>query len=100
MFIDADKAQIDAARETGAPVIEIHTGHYADAKNQHEARQLLQQITESASYAHNIGLQVNAGHGLNRQNIRPIASLPEIRELNIGHAIIADAVFMGIETGN
>ncbi len=97
LFIDADKKQIDAAKATGAPVIEIHTGHYADAKSTKQREQIFNQISESVDYAHNIGLQVNAGHGLNRQNIKPIAALTTIRELNIGHAIIADAVFMGLE---
>lgn len=97
LFIDADKQQIDAAKATGAPVIEIHTGHYADAPAGNEQTQLLSQITDAVNYAHNIGLQVNAGHGLNRQNIKPIAAIRQVRELNIGHAIIADAVFMGIE---
>jgi len=97
LFIDADKTQIDAAKRTGAPVIEIHTGHYADTQDRLSHKKLLQQISEACSYAHKIGLQVNAGHGLTRQNIKPIAALTEIRELNIGHAMIADAVFMGLE---
>lgn len=97
LFIDADKLQIDAAMATGAPVIEIHTGHYADAVSQEECGQLFNQISDTVDYAHEIGLRVNAGHGLNRQNIKPIAALEHIRELNIGHAIIADAVFMGLE---
>lgn len=97
LFIDADKKQIDAAKTTGTPVIEIHTGHYADAQNTKQREQLFNQISESVNYAHSIGLQVNAGHGLNRQNIKPIAALTPICELNIGHAIIADAVFMGLE---
>lgn len=96
LFIDADKKQIDAARLTGAPVIEIHTGHYADAVNREERKQLFNQVADAVSYAHDIGLQVNAGHGLNRQNIKPVAALTQIRELNIGHAIIADAIFMGL----
>jgi pyridoxine 5-phosphate synthase len=97
LFIDADIQQIDAARRTGAPVIEIHTGHYADAEDLVEQHQLLNDITLACDHADNIGLQVNAGHGLNRQNIHDIASLPMVRELNIGHAIIADSVFMGLE---
>ena len=97
LFIDADIQQIDAARRTGAPVIEIHTGHYADAEDLAEQQQLLNEITLACEHADNIGLQVNAGHGLNRQNIHDIASLPMVRELNIGHAIIADSVFMGLE---
>ena len=97
LFIDADKKQIDAAKEVGAPVIEIHTGHYADAVSQNEREQLFEKIKEAVFYANEIGLHVNAGHGLNLQNIKPIAGLEPVRELNIGHAIIADAVFMGLE---
>ena len=97
LFIDADKRQIDAAREAGAPVIEIHTGHYADAQTREQRQQLFEQIKEAVAYANEIGLQVNAGHGLNLQNIKAIAGLDALCELNIGHAIIADAVFMGLE---
>jgi pyridoxine 5-phosphate synthase len=97
LFIDAENKQIDAAKAVGAPVIEIHTGHYADASSDDESKQLLQKITEAVNYGQSIGLQVNAGHGLNRQNIKSIAALAPIRELNIGHAIIADALFMGLE---
>ena len=97
LFIDADVQQIDAAKRTGAPVIEIHTGHYADASDQAERQRLLNEIIIACEHAEDAGLQVNAGHGLNRQNIHDIASLPQLRELNIGHAIIADSVFMGLE---
>ena len=97
LFIDADLKQIDAAKRTGAPVIEIHTGHYADAKNDAMQQQLLNEIIIACKHADGIGLQVNAGHGLNRQNIHDIARLSVVRELNIGHAIIADSVFMGLE---
>ena len=97
LFIDADMKQIDAAKQTGAPVIEIHTGHYADAENIMKKQQLLNEITLACEYADNIGLQVNAGHGLNRQNIHDVACLQMLRELNIGHALIADSVFMGME---
>ena len=97
LFIDADLKQIDAAKRTGAPVIEIHTGHYADATDKASRLQLLEEIVAACEHADNIGLQVNAGHGLNRQNIHDIACLPQLRELNIGHAIIADSVFMGLE---
>jgi pyridoxine 5-phosphate synthase len=96
LFIDADMKQIDAAKKAGAPVIEIHTGHYADAETSTRQR-LLAEITAACEHADSIGLQVNAGHGLTRQNIHAIASLPSIRELNIGHAIIADSIFMGLE---
>jgi pyridoxine 5-phosphate synthase len=97
LFIDADLQQIDAAKRTTAPVIEIHTGHYADAENHTRQQQLLNGITVACEHADNIGLQVNAGHGLNRQNLYDIACLQYVRELNIGHAIIADSIFMGIE---
>ena len=96
LFIDADLQQIDAARQTGAPVIEIHTGHYADAENIRKQQQLLNEIRLACEHADNIGLQVNAGHGLNRQNIHDIACLQMVRELNIGHALIADSIFMGL----
>ena len=98
LFIDADLQQIDAAERTGAPVIEIHTGHYADAENHTVRQQLLNDITVACEHANNMGLQVNAGHGLNRHNIHDIACLHGIKELNIGHAIVADSVFMGLES--
>lgn len=97
LFIDADLKQIDAAKRTGAPVIEIHTGHYADAENKAEQQRILSDIVVSCEHADNIGLQVNAGHGLNRQNLHDIACLQQVRELNIGHALIADSIFMGLE---
>lgn len=96
LFIDANKRQIDAAKEVGAPVIEIHTGHYADAVTTEQRERLLDEINESVLYANKIGLQVNAGHGLNLDNIEAIAAIDTIVELNIGHAIISDAVFMGL----
>ena len=97
LFIDADLNQIDAAKRTGAPVIEIHTGHYADAKTLSDQKRLFDEIMLACHHADSIGLQVNAGHGLNRQNIQDIAGLLPLRELNIGHAIIADSVFIGLE---
>jgi pyridoxine 5-phosphate synthase len=97
LFIDADLLQIDAARRCGAPVIEIHTGHYADAESLAQQQQRLNEIVVACEHADNFGLQVNAGHGLNRQNISAIAGLRSVRELNIGHAIIADSIFMGLE---
>ena len=97
LFIDADPRQIEAAQRCGAPAIEIHTGHYADAASEAEARRLLTQIHEAARVGDELGLQVNAGHGLNRQNLTPVAANPLFLEFNIGHAIIADAVFMGLE---
>ena len=95
-FIDASREQIDAVIECGAPCIEIHTGHYADAHGE-EQQQQLARLNDAIAYAHERGLQVNAGHGLNRHNVRPIAANPRVSELNIGHSIIADAVFLGLE---
>ncbi len=94
-FIDASREQIDAVVECGAPCIEIHTGHYADAKGE-EQKKILDTINDAVAYAHGKGLQVNAGHGLNRHNVLPIAANLQINELNIGHAIVADAVFLGL----
>lgn len=96
LFIDADKKQIDAAKMCGAPVIELHTGHYADFVGQAQ-QQEFERIKAMATYAHSIGLQVNAGHGLTLENTPAIAKLPEIVELNIGHSIVARAVFVGLE---
>ena len=95
-FIDASREQIDAVIECGAPCIEIHTGHYADARGDEQAR-LLESIEDAIAYAYDKGLQVNAGHGLNRHNVAPIAANPRVTELNIGHAIIAESIFLGLE---
>ena len=97
LFIDADSTQIDAAVAVGAPVIEIHTGCYADAETDSEQAAELKRITEMASYAHNKGLVVNAGHGLHYHNVKAIAAIPELYELNIGHAIIARAAIDGLD---
>jgi pyridoxine 5-phosphate synthase len=96
LFIDAQAAQIDAAAGTGAPFIEIHTGHYADAWDTPEAERELEAIRAAVARAVSAGLQVNAGHGLNYHNVKPVAAIPAIRELNIGHAIVARAVFTGL----
>lgn len=95
LFIDAQKTQIDAAKECGAPVIELHTGHYADTTGAEQVAEF-ERIKAMATYAHSLGLQVNAGHGLTLENTMAIAKLPEIVELNIGHSIIARAVFVGL----
>ena len=96
LFIDADHVQIDAAVAVGAPYIEIHTGRYADATSTAEQLEELARIQEAARYAHGLGLRVNAGHGLHYHNVKPIAAIPEMEELNIGHAIIGRAVFEGL----
>ncbi|MCU8011482.1 pyridoxine 5'-phosphate synthase [Shewanella sp. SM74] len=98
LFIDADKIQIDAAVASGAPLIEIHTGCYADAKTEAEEATELARIREMAKYAHGKGLVVNAGHGLHYHNVKPIAAIPELYELNIGHAIVARAAIDGLAT--
>ena len=95
LFIDADHAQIDAAVRVGAPVIEIHTGHYALLRGVEQQLELAR-IREAARYAHSLGLHVNAGHGLHYHNVQAIAAIPQMRELNIGHAIIARAIFSGL----
>lgn len=97
LFIDADPRQIDAAVATGAPVIEIHTGHYAELAGK-ARNQELERIAQAAARAHAAGLQVNAGHGLNYQNVQPIAAIDVVRELNIGHAIVARALFTGFQS--
>lgn len=95
LFIDADAAQIEAAAKTGAPAIEIHTGHYADAQTDAERESELERIRIAVDKGLDHGLQVNAGHGLHYRNVQPVAAMPGISELNIGHAIVAHAVFVG-----
>jgi pyridoxine 5-phosphate synthase len=97
LFIDPDFQQIDAAVNMGVPVVELHTGSYADAKNKECQKQQLLRIEQAAEYAFNAGLQVNAGHGLHFHNVEAICRIPQIVELNIGHSIIANAVFSGLE---
>lgn len=97
LFIDADPVQIEAAADVGAPVIEIHTGHYADAENAHERKKEFERIERAVLQGVSNGLHVNAGHGLHYHNVQAIAELVDIRELNIGHAIIARALFTGLQ---
>ncbi len=97
LFIDPDAEQIEASARTGAPVVELHTGRYADAQTSEEQAEELFRVAEAARLAAAAGLVVHAGHGLNYHNVGPIAALPEIVELNIGHAIIARALFSGLE---
>jgi pyridoxine 5-phosphate synthase len=95
LFIDPDTAQIEAARRVGAPVIELHTGTYANASGAARAHEL-ERVRSAATLGASLGLVVNAGHGLNYHNVEPIAAIREIVELNIGHAIIARAIFDGL----
>ena len=97
LFIDADPAQIDAAAEVGAPVVEIHTGHFADMETSAQRDIELAKVVQAVEHGLEVGLQVNAGHGLNYHNVQEVAAIPGIRELNIGHAIIARAVFVGLQ---
>ncbi len=96
LFIDADEDQIQAAADAASPYIEIHTGHYADAVDEKSAIAELKKIINSVEFAHNIGLKVNAGHGLSYNNVSQIAAIPQILELNIGHSIISRAVLSGL----
>jgi pyridoxine 5-phosphate synthase len=97
LFIAPDPAQIAAAAEVGAPVIEIHTGHYADTQGAEQAAELAR-IVRATEYGSALGLVVNAGHGLNLANVAPIAAIAQMEELNIGHALIGDAVFVGLDS--
>ncbi len=97
LFIDPDPAQVDAARACGAPVIELHTGTYADAPDVAARAAELSRLRLAATHGERIGLHVNAGHGLNCDNVQPVAQLPMLRELNIGHGIVARALFIGME---
>jgi pyridoxine 5-phosphate synthase len=97
LFIDADPEQLAAAAEAGAPVVEIHTGHYADAHNSSERQQELSRIIDAVTLGQSLGLQVNAGHGLDYHNVTSVAAIDGLAELNIGHAIVSRAVFTGLE---
>ncbi|MEN7972375.1 MAG: pyridoxine 5'-phosphate synthase [Verrucomicrobiota bacterium] len=96
MFVDADEATLDACKDLGAPVVELHTGTYCDAEpNSRPA--LLEQLIRGADHAHSLGLKVNAGHGINRENMAGILCIPHLDTLNIGHSIICRSVFHGLE---
>ncbi|WP_285961066.1 pyridoxine 5'-phosphate synthase [Pseudomonas tohonis] len=97
LFIDADPAQIEASHRVGAPAIELHTGRYADAHTPDEAARELQRIREGVALGLKLGLVVNAGHGLHYHNVEPVAAIPGINELNIGHALVAHALFVGFK---
>jgi len=96
LFIDADPAQIDAASRTGAQFIELHTGHYADARTPAERQAELDKILAAIHHAQGLGLKVNLGHGLNYVNVLPFARVPGIVEYSIGHSIMARAIYTGI----
>jgi pyridoxine 5-phosphate synthase len=96
MFVEPDKRQLDASRALGAPVVELHTGAYSEAKGADQQR-LLENVREAARYGASIGLEIHAGHGLTYENVKPVAAIPEIRELNIGHYLIGEAIFVGLE---
>ncbi len=95
LFVGPDIEQIDAAKAAGAPVIELHTGTYADAEQEAEKQHELRRIQLAIAHGVSIGLAVNAGHGLHYHNVKEIAAIPGVEELNIGHAIIAHALFVG-----
>jgi pyridoxine 5-phosphate synthase len=95
LFVAPDLRQIEAAQQAGAPVVEIHTGAYAHAEHTPQARHELARIRAAAEHAAGLGLQVNAGHGLHYRNVQPVAAIAPIAELNIGHAIVAHALFVG-----
>ncbi len=96
LFVDPDLAQLDAAVECGAPVVELHTGSYADAAVSSVEKEY-QRIVRAAEYGESIGLHINAGHGLHYENVQSIVRIPQLIELNIGHSIVAHALFVGLE---
>jgi len=95
LFVEPSAAQIDAALRLGAPVVELHTGRYCDLEGAAQADEL-RRIADAAALAVKNGIEVHAGHGLTLANVAPIAAIPQIRELNIGHSLIADAIFVGL----
>ena len=98
LFIDADRDQIQAAHDIGAPVIEVHTGEYANASTPHEIGSELERLEEASAFAQSLGLIVNAGHGLSKFNVAPVAAIEGINELNIGHSLIARSLMVGLPT--
>ncbi len=96
MFIEPDRKQIDASRALGAPVVELHTGAYANATGEARAK-ILKHIHNAAEFGADIGLEVHAGHGLTFDNVKDIAAIPHVRELNIGHFLIGEAIFIGLD---
>lgn len=97
LFIDPDLAQLDAAKAAGAPVVELHTGRYCDVLSAVERKAELARIQQAAAHAEAIGLECHAGHGLNYENVADIAAIPQVVELNIGHFLIGEAIFVGLD---
>ncbi len=97
LFVDARREQVEAAREVGSDMIELHTGEYADATSERNRQRLLKEIHEMAVLGKSLGMGVNGGHGLNYENVVPVAAISEIDELSIGHAVITRAVFVGLD---
>jgi pyridoxine 5-phosphate synthase len=97
LFVEPDIAVMDAACELGAPVVELHTGTYCEAYDEEERAHELERLRRAAEHGAKIGLEVHAGHGLNLDNVRPVAAIPQIVELNIGHFLIGEAIFTGLE---
>ena len=96
LFVAPDVTQVEAAKELGAEIVELHTGEYCHLTGQKRADELMR-LTHAAARAHALGITVAAGHGLTRANVGPVCHLPHLEELNIGHALIADAIFMGLD---
>lgn len=96
LFIDPDRDQLQAAKDCGAPVVELHTGSYADADGMDQAAEL-HRVVDASRFGHSIGLQMNAGHGLHYTNVQSVVAIPELVELNIGHSIVARALFVGLD---
>ena len=96
LFIDPERDQLQAAHDVGAPVVELHTGAYAEAEGSEQEAEF-ERLREACLFGHELGLQINAGHGLNLDNVQPVAGLPYMTELNIGHAIVARALFVGMK---
>jgi pyridoxine 5-phosphate synthase len=96
LFIEADPRQLDAAVALGAPVVELHTGRYCEIEGEAQKAELVR-IEKAAAYCAKVGLECHAGHGLNYENVAPIAAIPNVRELNIGHFLIGEAIFVGLK---
>jgi pyridoxine 5-phosphate synthase len=96
LFIEADRRQLEAARSLGAPVVELHTGAYCDSTGDQREKHL-RAIKDAAEYGASLGLEIHAGHGLTYETVGPIAAIPQIRELNIGHFLVGEAIFVGLE---